>query len=193
MTKYVLHGGGESVVSEANARFFRESVSGLSGRIDFLCVYFAKEKDLGVWNWDALFEQDRQQIAAACPDEQVRCHLASDNLEAFVEQVRGSHVVFLRGGLTAVLTRSLSAVPALERAWKGKVVAGASAGALALARYYYDDDLGGYREGLGILPLKLICHWGPGRLGKLEGLRSFGDPDLDVVTIPEQEYVVCHR
>jgi hypothetical protein len=193
MTKYVLHGGKEAASSEANTKFFQEVLSGVGQEPNLLCVYFAKDKNLKVWDWEQLFADDVEQITASCPGTKITFVLADDNPAYFADQIKAADVIFLRGGITAALVRVLTEIRDLETLWRGKVVAGASAGALALSAYYYDGDSGSYCEGLGILPIKVICHWGPQRFDKLDPLKRFGKEGMEVVTIPEQEFVVFEK
>jgi peptidase E len=192
MTKYILHGGGETKESEANNIFFRETMKGFSGTANVLCVYFAKDKNVKTWNWNALFEADKKQIVSACPSIKINFELANDNMAEFVKQIKKADVIYIRGGITSVLLSCLKQVPDFSEIIKDKIVAGCSAGALVLSKYYYDGDADSYAEGLGILPIKIICHWGEARYTKLDGLKKTGE-DLKIYTIPEQNFFVIQN
>lgn len=191
MTKYILHGGGESKPSDDNKKFFQEMVKGFS-KVNILCVYFARDKRLNVWDWNKMFDDDKHQISSACPNVEITFVIANDKASAFVEQIKESDVIYIRGGITQVLLEYLTGIPDLQSIWKDKIVVGCSAGALVLSKYYYDGDAGTYNSGLGILPIKTICHWGKERFDKLEGLKKFGE-EVEIFTIPEQKFFIIER
>ena len=56
----------------------------------------------------------------------------------------------------------LKKYPNLKEVLRNKTIAGSSAGAYAIGRYspFHDDNSGGeVREGLGLLPLRVVCHY----------------------------------
>lgn len=118
--------------------------------------------------------------------------MASENIRDFSNQLKSADVVFLKGGITLSLYKILKKVPNLEKSFSGKIIAGSSAGALVLAKYYYDGDYDTYNEGLGILPIKMICHWGEQRHSKLEDLKKFGEK-LEIYAIPEEKFVIYEK
>ncbi len=65
----------------------------------------------------------------------------------------------MRGGETEKLLFELKKHPEFKDAIKGKTIAGSSAGAYAVSRYYHSANRGGIHEGLGILPVRMICHY----------------------------------
>ena len=46
----------------------------------------------------------------------------------------------------------------LKHLFKGKTIAGSSAGVYTLSKYYYSNDLKNIFNGLGILNIKAYCH-----------------------------------
>jgi hypothetical protein len=193
MTKYYLHGGKASVNSEGNKKFFQRLVDGLDTTVNFLCVYFARDRRINKnWNWDVMFEEDKKQISSFCPKTKFNFVLASRDIHDFSKQLKNAHVVFLKGGITPSLYKVLKKIPNLEKSFNGKIIAGSSAGALVLAKYYYDGDYDTYSEGLGILPIKMICHWGEQRHSKLEDLKKFGE-ELEIYTIPEEKFFIYEK
>ncbi|MBU0661516.1 Type 1 glutamine amidotransferase-like domain-containing protein [Patescibacteria group bacterium] len=192
MTKYFLHGGGESKTTEDNKKFFQELVQELPEEINILCVYIARDKRLNVWDWNKMFEDDKRQISSACPEKTFDFVMAEDKTSAFTDQIKNADIVYLRGGITDVLLEFLKEIPDIDKIWGNKIVAGCSAAALVLSQYYYDGDLDAYKKGLGILPIKIICHWGEERYSKLEGLKKFGE-DLEIYKIPEQKFFIIEQ
>ena len=189
MTKYILHGGKPSKISVSNQLFYREMFVSLSGPINLLCVYFARDKRS--YDWFQMLEDDKSYISSACHDHQINFILASDQIETFSNQIRKSDVIFLKGGDTSTLLAFLKRMPNIEMLWKHKIIAGTSAGALVLSKHYYDGDLDIYDQGIGVIPIKLICHWSDARLNKIEGLKQIGE-NLQILAIPEEQYVIYY-
>jgi len=98
-----------------------------------------------------------------------------------------------------MLQKTLKKIPNLKELIKNKVITGASAGALVLAKYYYDQDHDQIFEGLNILNVKIITHYlsngeyaatsGEDKLKQLETYKE----NLPVYTIPETEYVLVEN
>lgn len=63
--------------------------------------------------------------------------LSNDKIGAFVEQIKQADVIYLKGGNTNWLHDRLAEIPDLINLLSGKIVAGSSAGALVLSKYYY--------------------------------------------------------
>ena len=187
MTKYILHGGKPSKPSQGNRRFYEQLFMGLEGRINLLCVYFAR--DPKAHDWPQMLEEDKQCVSSFCPDLQIDCTLGSDQMAIFPDQIAKADVIFLKGGDTTALLSTMQKWPAIELFWKNKVVAGSSAGALVLSDYYYDGDLDTCNHGLGLLPIKLVCHWSNARINAIEKLRRIGS-DIEIVRLPEEHYIV---
>ncbi len=191
MTKYFLHGGNSGALSEDNKLFYQTIVKSFSGTINLLCVYFAKE-DVKPWDWNAMFEFDKKQITETCVGSEINFVQADAKIEVFIEQIKQAQIIFLKGGKTPALLKILKSIPDIEKIWLDKVVVGCSAGALVLSKYYYDGDFDSCNEGLGILPIKLICHWGEKRVSKKEVLESFGE-NLEIYTIPEEKFISMEK
>lgn len=193
MTKYYLHGGNSSVNSEDNKQFFQQLVQGFEKTVNFLCVYFAKDREINKnWNWDNLFDEDIKQISLFCPITNFDFILASENIEKFSDQVKNADIIFFKGGITPSLLKKLKEISDIEILFQNKIIAGSSAWALVFSQYYYDGDHDTYNEGLGILPIKMICHWGEKRYSKMEDLKKFGE-NLEIYTLPEEKFIVFEK
>jgi len=193
MTKYYLHGGKASFNSEDNKKFFQQLVAGFTETVNFLCVYFARDREINTdWDWDSMLDQDITQISSFCPEMNFNFLLATENIEQFSDQIKTSDILFFKGGITPSLLKKLKEVPNIEHLFQNKIIAGSSAGALVFSKYYYDWDYDTYNEGLGILPIKMICHWGEERYSKLEDLKKLGE-SLEVYTIPEEKFFIFEK
>jgi peptidase E len=128
MTKYYLHGGNSSVNSEDNKQFFQQLVQGFEKTVNFLCVYFAKDREINKnWNWDNLFDEDIKQISLFCPITNFDFILASENIEKFSDQVKNADIIFFKGGITPSLLKKLKEISDIEILFQNKTIAGSSA------------------------------------------------------------------
>ena len=112
-----------------------------------------------------------------------------------VERLDGAHLVHLPGGDPDVIPAVLRGSPAwaaiLRAHARGACVAGASAGAMALAGRCWTRD--GIVEGLGLLPgFAVLPHYAPGRLaGWRDG--TAGERPLSWLGLDEQTMVIGQR
>jgi len=79
--------------------------------------------------------------------------------EKFTEQVKNSDVIFLRGGYTQQLFDLLNKDTSWIKELNGRVLAGTSAGAEVIAKYYYVLSTPRTGDGFGLLPIKFVPHW----------------------------------
>jgi peptidase E len=70
--------------------------------------------------------------------------------------------------------------------FKGKIIAGESAGTYALSSWFHSEKAGGTFEGLGIVPVKTICHYTEERKDFLKDCSN----DLEEVVLPDYSYKV---
>lgn len=185
MTKYVLHGGATSTKSRDNKRFFFEITKGLPNPVNILCVYFAKRKEF----WPKLFKEEKINFSSAAPRKVFKFILAEDKMNILVKQLKEADVIYLRGGETDMLKNVLKKVKNIEKLWGGKVVAGSSAGAYVLSKYYFENDKNKVEKGLGILPIKTLCHYSAGKVRELKRLENYGEK-LKIYKIPEEKFFV---
>jgi peptidase E len=155
MTKYILHGGYPSTDNELNRTFYEEIARDVPNTGTILLCYFAsKDKDNS-----RRFEEDSQRIKEQSHDKNLKFIQADE--EDFIDQLRQSDALYMRGGSTPKLLGVLSKYGNLKDKLDGKTVAGSSAGAYVIGKYsaFHDDELGGkVREGLGLLPLRVVTH-----------------------------------
>lgn len=155
MTTFVLHGGFTSAKNDLNAGFYGEFSRYVPDGATILLIYFARE-DSEVEARE-LFKEDREKILEQTKGKRFDFLLASQ--DEFLEQVKRADVIYMRGGDTDKLLAALKQYPDLARAIQGKVVVGSSAGAYAISTYYYSGSKGGVYEGLGLLPIRVTCHY----------------------------------
>ena len=104
------------------------------------------------------------------------------------EQIRQAEVVYMVGGDTATLVSALRAVPNITELLIGKTLAGSSAGAYALVKYYRDNDTAKLGEGLGLLNIKVFAHFSPSVLPEYNELAQYQE-NLPIIALPEGEWV----
>jgi len=187
-TKYILHGGAASRETEDNKKFFKEIMKGLSDSSNVLVVCYAKPRE----TWNEILEAVKKTFSYASPQKVLNFELASDKTSAFIEQINRADAIYLLGGDSHTLKEYLSRVPNLSELWEDKTIAGSSAGALVLSKYFYENDDDTYNEGLGILPFKIFCHYTEEKSDKLEKLRSFGE-NIKIRTIPEEKFFIIEQ
>lgn len=188
MTKYILHGGVLKRDSESNAKFFQEVAKDLPVAASVLYVPFARDKSL----WKDFFAKTKAKFTSAVPEKKIDLILADENIDTFTKQIIYSDAVLMIGGDTHILLNFLKQIPNIEKLWQNKTVAGSSAGAQVLCRYFCRMDFDGVFEGLGILNKKVFVHWSKERLYKLKPLEDIGEK-LEVLKIPEEEFIVLNK
>ena len=184
-TTYILHGGRSSSGSHESRAFFEEIIKRSQYPLRLLLAYFARPEE----QWGAVFERDRQSFQNIAAQGAIEITLASKQRDEFARQLVEATAIYLSGGKTKGLKDMLQTVPNLADAFRGKVVAGSSAGVHALCRYYYNRAADQIDRGLGIIPVKVICHYSGNSQKALERLVSTGEAS-QVVTIPEEQFVI---
>jgi len=190
MTKYILHGGATSSPSIHNKNFFAETTKDLSEPVKVLVVYFACTREKK--KWEELVENDKKKFSEANPDKKLEFTVASDNISTLIEQITSSDVIYIRGGIETFLYELFLKIKNLKELFQDKVVAGSSAGAYVLSKYFYSNSRDRIEEGTGVLPIKTLAHYSDALSGKLEELKEHGE-DLRVYTIPETEFVIIEQ
>jgi cyanophycinase len=103
---------------------------------------------------------------------------SSANDPQIVESLRSAKLIYLLGGFTHYLGQTLKdslAWSATLEAWKNDaVLAGSSAGAMALCEHYYDPERGKVEQGLNLVPNACVLPhhntFGKNWAGKLKAL-----------------------
>lgn len=185
MTKFILHGGETSRQSIHNRNFFTEMIKNKSKDIRILLVYFARPKE----KWSYLLEDDKRKFLAASTDKILEFTLASKKPLAFIKQIKAMDVIYIRGGSNDLLKKYFPKIKNLPALLKGKVIAGSSAGANLISKYYFATDIRKIRSGLGLFPIKVFCHFFKRDKKELEKLKRYGE-ELKVFAIPETQFFV---
>lgn len=153
MTTYLLHGGMLVTKNASNDAYFKRIADAVPEDGTILFVLFAAEEH----RWPELFETMKGYVADAAQSKHITYVQASK--AGFLDEVRKADVVVIRGGGTDRLLETLRAYPDLAGVFAGKLVAGSSAGAYAIATYNYARGGKKIRNGLGLYPSRVLCHF----------------------------------
>lgn len=192
MTKYILAGGFVNKSKDGGRAFYEEFVKGINNKpVKILDCMFARPVEY----WEETFKSDQNLLSQFIKDFELE--LATP--EKFVEQVKNSNVIFIRGGHTQQLFKLLSQDTSWIQELDGKVLAGTSAGAEVIAKYYHVLSSSRTGDGFGLLPIKVIPHWKSKDFDEipknfdfdkaLNELKEYKE-NLPVYTLAEGEFVV---
>ena len=150
MTKYVLHGGFSKGGCNNTREFYHEIGKELSDGERVLSVYFHVDEASG--------DEKHQEVLDGFKGNKLEIVVASEC--DFVEQLKKSSALLMRGGDTIKLSEKLKKYRGLAEIIKEKkVVAGVSAGAYVLSEYFYTNHADYVDKGLGVLPIRTRCHY----------------------------------
>lgn len=185
MTKYILHGGYTRQRNELNDKFFAEITKDVKENSKILLVYFATDES----NYEEFSKQEKNNFLRNSKLKSLIFEIATkDN---FIEQIKESDVIYIRGGDTFKLLNILKQFPAFSNAIQGKIVVGSSAGAYILSTYFYSREKKKVFEGLKILPIATHCHHEGNQ--KIVNLLKERGRDSELVLLADFEYQVISK
>lgn len=193
MTKYILAGGYLHKAPDGGKAFLEELVKDfhLYRPVKILVCIFAEPEE----KWEAKFNKDKEFFSQ---------HLNNFELElaypdTFIEQVKSSDVIFLRGGATDSLMNLLNKSPSWTKELDSKTLAGTSAGGDVISKYSYNLDENKLTDCLGLLDIKFIPHFRSDYNAPninwdkaLAELKNYKE-DLPVYALKEGEFVVINK
>ena len=195
MTKYVLNSGGIGNNLPRKREFHRELVKGLGKAPRFVLCNFAQGREY----WEPKFVAYAQSILEDMPrGVKPTFQLAMPNVMA--EQCAAADVIYFHGGDCHLLFYWMQQFD-LSKLFGGKVVATNSASSCMLASSFWTCDWRECMDGLGVLPCKVIPHYGSAfgaedPRGLIDwqaahsALAAYGDPSLPIYALPEGDFVV---
>jgi hypothetical protein len=155
MNRFILIGGVQEkadLASLSQVIFNDDKIS-----INFLICLFARNEN--IYSWNDLFEQNKTFFTSLSPKRRINFVLAEEN--KFIEQVKVANIIYFSGGDSIPLYTRLARI---GNGWlaelKNKIVIGTSAGTDMLTKYNYDFQQNALADGLGIVPVKTIVHYG---------------------------------
>lgn len=152
-TKFIIHGGYTRYANDLNHSFLHEVVKDMPGNGTLLIVLFATDDE----KVDEYFRNFTDKFADNADGKKLNYTKATK--EDFLNQVTAADAIYIQGGDTEKLKQVLQEYPEFAERIKGKTVAGSSAGAYVLSRYYYTNSQNKVLEGLGVLPIRTVCHY----------------------------------
>jgi peptidase E len=182
MTKFILHGGGETQRNKKHDEFFREFIKNLPEKAKVLLVYFAVEDDL-VAEKHLVYEKYFRDLSAG---KEIELKIASK--ENFIDELRWAEGVYFRGGDTYMLLDAIKEYPEFEEEiLKKELVAGSSAGVYFLSNHSLSASRGIVYEGLGILSIKTNCHYEDNKKEEIKILDKYPG---ELLLLKEGEYKI---
>lgn len=185
MTKFILHGGFTRYENELNRSFYEEFMRDVPEHGTVLIVHFASRED----DTTVAFDEQCRKFAEQAQGKTVNFVKATE--KDFTEQFKEADAIYFHGGSTNKLLRVLRTYPDLRPLTEGKTIAGSSAGAYALAKLGASHSEDATREGLGWVPLRVVCHYESPELPPAEGavslLRTTSE-DLELVLLKDCEW-----
>lgn len=183
-TKYILHGGDAQIINTENDPFYAEILKDTPDNLKILLVYFANDPERN---------EDRkkgniEQFNRVSGSKKFQFEIADE--VNFINQIKNSDIIYIRGGSTPRLIEALSKYNNLEKEFEGKIISGESAGMNSLSKYSFSKS-GGLMQGLGIINVKTIPHYH----GPFVGDTELGNvaPDVESLYLPEFEYKVFYK
>jgi cyanophycinase len=171
-----LHGGGEfQRGSEIGDRRLVVAAGGADARVIIVPTAAAREyPEMAARHGMQWFKQIGAQAAAAMV---VDARSADD--PAIVATIEQATLIYLPGGDPVLLVETLRG----SQAWRaivqaherGVSIGGASAGAMAMGSQLWNPRTGGLIDGLGLIPIVTLPHFGVERIDRARTLR----PQLD--------------
>lgn len=153
-TKFILVGGYPHKAQDGGKAFAEELVKGCAEPVKFLDCLFARPRE----TWEKGHAQDKELFGNNLPSKKL--DMIPADPAKFIEQLRWADVIYIRGGSNDALREALNKQQGWVEALEGKTLAGSSAGANMLSKYYWSPDSLKCGDGLGVLPVKVIVHYG---------------------------------
>ena len=190
MTKYIIHGGFTRYENELNNLFYKEFVKDIPDSGTILVIFFASGNE----DRKEAFEDQKRKFTEASNGKSFNCVYATE--EHFIEQLAQADALFINGGDTTVLLRTLRQFENIQSYFTQPTIAGSSAGAYALAKWGTAHTEEHIREGLGLLPLRVICHHESEELppsnNSLKEIKEIAE-DLELVKLKDCEWKVFEK
>lgn len=182
-----LHGGGEfQRGSEIGDRRLVVAAGGADARVIVVPAAAAREyPEMAARNGVEWFKQ-----IGARADVAMVVDARSANDSAIVAAIGSATLIYLPGGDPVLLVETLRGSPAWQAIAqaheRGVAIGGASAGAMALGTRMWNPHTGGLIDGLGLVPIVTLPHFGVERLDRARALRGQLDRTTRLFGIAER-------
>jgi peptidase E len=182
MTKFILQGGVR--VSRAKLQKILTEIGQeiTDRRIKILIIPFARKRS----EWKKVYLKYRKRYSKLFVGNEVI--LASPEIALLRSQINSSDIIFVCGGSELLLKRYLKSIK--PKLLDNKVIVGISAGVNIFSSYYYSNDRDRIEKGLGILPIKTMCHYNLSKKEKFKKLISHKNKLRNIsLAIKEEDYI----
>lgn len=177
-TKFVLHGGFAKGIKQQNNAFFQEILKDTPEEAKILLVYFAEEEE----KIPLRIKQDTEEFETNRGSKKIKLRVASE--KTFKTDCAWADAIYLHGGKTQRIKERLSLYSDIRDIFSGKTIAGDSAGVNVLSKLCFTKNTNTLVQGLGVLPLKTMCHYTENET------RSFGDIEPKAETLLLRDYEI---
>jgi peptidase E len=185
MTTFILHGGNTSIPTKRNNEFYVELAKRTPNNGKILFIFFAKEQD----KWEQFLDYNKTSFKKTRIKKDFEFDIATPEKSQLINQIDSADCIYICGGNDEELKKPLAKIKNLRNLLEGKTIMGCSAGANILSTYFYRNSKERIEKGLGILPIKVFCHYNPNKKEKLEQLKVHGEK-LPIYTIPEIDFII---
>ena len=176
-------------------RFHQELVKGLTGHPHVLLCLFAQPREY----WESKYQGYCDSIAEDLPDDVVVSYELAFPAE-FAAQCERADVLYFVGGDDVLVQHWMKQFD-LAKLFDGKVIATNSASSDMLATSFWPYDWRHCMDGLGVLPIKFIPHYGAGSNDvspvdwekAYADLAAYGDTSLPIHALTEGDYLVIEQ
>ena len=190
-TKFILHGGFDpNKKIQEDDLFFSEILKSAPNVVKILLVYFSKDFTKEPDKKISYEKDDILQFEKNKGEKELIFEVAEE--QNFLEQIKKSDVIYLRGGNTSILLNNLNKFSTLTEEFNGKIIGADSAGVNSIAGYCYTHSSNAILKGMGIVPFKTICHYTEKFKDKAEELNKY-DKNLELLILKENQYKVFNK
>lgn len=185
-TKYILHGGYATRKNKDNDKFFQEILKSRKKDLNILLVMFAKfKKDYAAKSKQVISQFEKNNLKK----KNLSFDIADE--KSLAKQIKQVDIIYLQGGDTRRLLKKMRQYKNFEKAVQGKIVAGGSAGAYVLSSYYYSRSRNAVALGLGLVPVKVSCHYEKNKA--YEKFLKNIPADLPLLLLPKYKFKVFYQ
>jgi len=187
LTKYILHGGCTSKSkNKDNINFFKEITKDCKRKANVLLIFFADYKK----TWEKHYKYDSKMISKMSK-KSLKVEFQIAEVKTLREQIKWADVIYIRGGHTRMLVKKLSTVKNWKALIPGKTIAASSAGTV-FSRYVYFHTEGEIVKGLGLLDIKVMCHYESTQMYKVKKLADVNG-SIPLLVLPDYKYQVFYK
>ncbi len=197
-SKFMLHGGSCYVGSGRNFEYFRGLADIEKETLNVYVIPFAmfppKER-IGKANPEDLVRTARRCIYDTIGDLKfVNPHkkfVPIDPSTSIQKALRKADIIFAHGGNGDNLQSYFEGID-MSVVTEDKIIGGNSAGCNMWVDHYYSNDNQKVCKGLGVIPVKTMCHFNIQKIHKFMELVKFGDIDMDAYPLGNFDFIEVH-